>query len=192
MPPNIGKTPQNQLDALPLLTPDTAAQGGDIFIVGQSVTRYFSPAALGIVEATRVADPDEAGSTLILSNQIDLRGMNSLQVVITRLALLAGNDEFNVTLSLIMQLKNSGGLFSRTGVPGTGQCTTIGSITPTIKPAADAYPFTSVLTRGLSWTVNSVAGGISSGAFIGTCRLWMRWTVPAAGPAWSAEIYAQT
>lgn len=44
----IGKTPQNQLDALPLQDADSAAAGGEIQIVGGSIVRYFSASVLGL------------------------------------------------------------------------------------------------------------------------------------------------
>lgn len=44
----IGKTPQNQLDALPLQDADSAAAGGQIQVVGGSMVRYFDANTLGI------------------------------------------------------------------------------------------------------------------------------------------------
>lgn len=44
----IGKTPQNQLNALPLQDADSAAAGGQIQIVGGSMVRYFDAVTLGL------------------------------------------------------------------------------------------------------------------------------------------------
>lgn len=68
---NIGKTPQNQLDALPLQDADTAAAGGVVQFVGTTLVRYFDAAALGI-NASSVATVNT--KVCIVTPYLDLRG----------------------------------------------------------------------------------------------------------------------
>jgi hypothetical protein len=59
MPTILGATPVNQLNALPLRTATAAAADGDIEVVGGTISRYWSPAVLGI---------NGVGSTLLGGN----------------------------------------------------------------------------------------------------------------------------
>ena len=47
-----GAIPQNQLDALPILTVAQVAEGGDLQVIGGNLYRSFSSAALQINTAT--------------------------------------------------------------------------------------------------------------------------------------------
>jgi len=78
----IGKTPQNQLDALPLQDADTAAAGGVLSIVGGSINRFWDPNTLQIngintttFSATKVA---------LVTPYLDLRGCTKFVFALRR------------------------------------------------------------------------------------------------------------
>jgi hypothetical protein len=92
----IGNMPQNQIDALPLISADTAAAGGAISLVGGNFTRYWSPTTLGLVAATPAA---AGGATFwLVTPFLDCRGVRSFKMLVRRFnttglpqAALAGN-----------------------------------------------------------------------------------------------------
>jgi hypothetical protein len=67
----LGATPVNQYNALPINTVDVQAAAGDIQVVGGTISKFWSPAILGIngVNASTVA-----GSVLLASAYIDATG----------------------------------------------------------------------------------------------------------------------
>jgi hypothetical protein len=83
MPPtNISKIPQNQLDALPLTDAATAAAGGDIVVLGNTISRYWSPTVTGI-NGTPFAN-DANGFPVIVSNFLDVRGCRTFTMLMRR------------------------------------------------------------------------------------------------------------
>lgn len=81
-PPVIGKTPNYQLWALPLQDAATAAAGGDIVILGNTITRYWSPTVLGI-NAVSMVD-DGTGHFYLLTGFLDVRGCRSFVLMVRR------------------------------------------------------------------------------------------------------------
>lgn len=83
----IGKTPQNQLDALPLQDADAAAAGGILSIVGGAVNRFWDPATLGIngVNMTLFS----ATKWALVTPYLDVRGCSRF-VIALRASISAG------------------------------------------------------------------------------------------------------
>lgn len=52
------KLPINQINALPLQTPEAAADPGETLIIGGKLLKYWSPSALGIIAAPYAVGPD--------------------------------------------------------------------------------------------------------------------------------------
>jgi hypothetical protein len=87
---NIGNTPVNQLNALPLVTAQSVGDPGEIVVVGNTIIKYWSPVALfgsGIGNAGfagNVADPFQPGARSgIVTNFIDVRGCNYFAFTMT-------------------------------------------------------------------------------------------------------------
>jgi hypothetical protein len=79
----IGNMPQNQINALPLISADTAAAGGAISIVGGNFTRYWSPTVLGLVGVQPAA---AGGATFwMFSGFLDTRGVRAFKILVRRL-----------------------------------------------------------------------------------------------------------
>lgn len=76
-----GPIPQNQLNALPLLTAAQAAAAGELTIIGGGLYRYFSPTVLGI-NATPVVNYGGLGYYLLTTPYLDLRGCSKYVVTI--------------------------------------------------------------------------------------------------------------
>lgn len=69
-----GFIPQNQLDALPLITAAQAATAGTLQIIGGTIYRFFTPAELGI-NASVIAS-SFGGYYVAATPYLDLRGCN--------------------------------------------------------------------------------------------------------------------
>jgi len=81
-PNNIGNMPQNQIDALPLFSADTAAKGGIISIFAGSFTRYLDGPTTGINGSAFATDAN--GLVFIVSDFMDLRGCRSFAILLRR------------------------------------------------------------------------------------------------------------
>lgn len=86
----IGNTPQNQLDALPLIGASQVANPTDVVVVGGNVVRFWDEVATGIngVQRTNAGD----GTSNLFSNFLDLRGMNSGLFQVARVSTVGGLD----------------------------------------------------------------------------------------------------
>lgn len=80
--PTIGATPQNQLDALPLLTAAQAAAPGQVQIIGNTLTRYWDPGTLGVNGILPVADAN--GFLYITTAFLDTRGCAAFAFLLRR------------------------------------------------------------------------------------------------------------
>jgi len=96
---NIGNTPINQLNALPLVTAQSVGEPGEVVFLGNTVVRYWSPTALlgaalgGAGVAGNVADPFEPGARSgFVTNFIDVRCVNFFTCIMVMRAAVAGND----------------------------------------------------------------------------------------------------
>jgi len=77
--------PQNQLDALPLISAAQAAQAGTLQIIGGRVVRYFGPADLGINASGVSTFPVGAGFYYYLvTPYLDLRGCTTFAFLLRR------------------------------------------------------------------------------------------------------------
>ncbi len=67
------KLPANQLNALPLQTPEAAADPGEVLTVGGTINKHWTPTVLGISNAPYAiaAAPNGYGSRGFVSNTID-------------------------------------------------------------------------------------------------------------------------
>lgn len=83
----IGKTPQNQLDALPLQDADSAAAGGEIQIVGGVINRFFSSSVLQI---TGVAMTTFTGEQALVTPYLDVRGCNQFVLTLSTVNNVSG------------------------------------------------------------------------------------------------------
>jgi len=89
MPPTvISKMPQNQLDALPLIDAGTVANSGDVQILGNRITRYWSPTALGLSGAAFVSDGGAGGGTVLATPFLDVRGCRAFTILLRRINVL--------------------------------------------------------------------------------------------------------
>ena len=178
------KIPQNQLDALPLVDADSVGDPGELQIIGNTMTRFWSGAASGINNIVRIADPDEPATSMLLSNYLDVRGCSKIQLVVTRRVDTSGGgtDEDNITLSILVQYQNAAGVNQRTG-GGAGLGTTyaaqLGTITyRSALTAGLALPVTFVMTRGLAMANDNPATPNAPIVMVGfRVRVWLRWTV---------------
>jgi len=81
MPFISGNVPQNQIDALPIITPDAAAAAGDLQIVGGSISRFWSPATLGL---NGVAATASGGVFFLATPYLDVSGCTRFAMFISR------------------------------------------------------------------------------------------------------------
>ena len=68
-----GPIPTSQLNALPILTAGQAALGGDVLVVGSTLSRVWSPATLGL-NGTSVVANKPVGWYWFGTDYLDLRG----------------------------------------------------------------------------------------------------------------------
>jgi len=108
MPPTVtGKTPQNQLDALPLTDAATAAQGGDIVILGNSISRYWSPTVLAVNGIGFTTDPN--GFFYLPTAFLDVRGCRSFAMLLRRINTTALPQLALPSMTVYMQYRFSNG-----------------------------------------------------------------------------------
>lgn len=100
--------PKTQQDALPLQT-IAGALAGDIQVVGNALTRYWSPSVTGINGAKRVNIG--AGASFILTSFLDVRGCNQFQAIMVRTAItVTGDDTTRFRMFLQYRAGGSGGI----------------------------------------------------------------------------------
>jgi hypothetical protein len=196
----IGNTPQNQLDALPLVTAQSVGDPGEVVIVGNSIIRHWNPTQLGVVSISgNVGDPDKAGSLGFVTSIIDVRGCNFFRLVMVRRTDSLAHDQ-TTALNIAWQMKGtsdgpSQGVTPRTGDGGRiSWATQIGVINVGVGPAGVAYPFDSVCGVGFSNGLTYGAGAIPPHAIVGSGRLYFWSDAPGANAAfwnWWAELWGQ-
>jgi hypothetical protein len=181
----IGNTPINQLNALPLVSAQSVGDPGDVVVVGNTIRRYWSPAALlgsslgnsGV--AGNVADPFQPGTRSgFITLMLDVTGCNFFTIIMVMRAATAGNDLGNPGWSIAPQHVGIG-LNGTSITPGGG--------------AASNLAFPSPLTLSVGARLTAAAGanqdrtgeanwsGASAGARMqGSLRLYF-WADPMAG-----------
>jgi hypothetical protein len=188
------KIPQNQLDALPLPT-DTTSNGGEVYNVGNTMVRYWSPSDTGIGGVALTVDPGDAISakTYLLTNWLDVRGCSAFQGVLTRKvqesvpgAGDAAAQDSVTPFVMNSQYKSGTGVQPPTGVLGItlAGASPLSTITPVAKPAALAYPWTYVTSRGLQFA--AVNPSLLIGVLGFNVRLWFSRNAPTVYPG---ELY---
>ena len=71
----LARVPQNQIDALPVVTIESVGDPGQTVVIGKTLVRYWPPAQTGINgQSSNVADPRTAGRVYLLSNYLDFSG----------------------------------------------------------------------------------------------------------------------
>lgn len=80
------KLPINQINALPLQTPEAAADPGDVLVLGGKILKYWSPAVLGInnLPYAIAAAPNGYGNRGFMSNTIDTTGCTDFTLLVLR------------------------------------------------------------------------------------------------------------
>jgi hypothetical protein len=202
MPSVIGKTPVNQLNALPLVTADATANPGDVLVVGGTVTRFWSPTNTGINGASFAGDPDDTSALAIFSNFFDVTGCNRFQMVLSRIADTLANDTAAdvaaVAITLLVQYRALG-VNPRTGSPvGTTDSWQVGAVTPrggnNLPVGQRTYPMTQVIVKNFGLANDNPSAGATQGTMMGTdCRLWLRATAaPGTGITYSVSLWGST
>jgi hypothetical protein len=197
------KLPQNQLDALPLISAaDLIGQvvdPGQVSIVGGSVVRWWSPIALGLKDVNFVDDPDHAGAnTRLLTPFLDLSGMQQFILVVNRRCLAAGGDAGD-TIGVYIQSNDGqtcGGAVGEnpTGVgAGFGSSFTDGVCAFQFVVRGGPYPQNTLVTAKTGW-VNGIAGlGPTFPQMAGRARVWLQGpAVPNANQLYTISLWAQS
>lgn len=123
--PNL---PQNQLDSLALRTA-TAAAIGDSIVIGNTLTRYWSPAVLGM--GSNFVDLPISGGSALVSAAINVAGCASFCLVMARTVNNAAGDVAEVMdlyhtyghsngsyENLDVSLTNRRRMFTQLAIPG--------------------------------------------------------------------------
>lgn len=87
------KIPQNQIFAFPIQTLESAAAPGEITIIGNDMTRYWSSAALAMAFA------NVSTGSLAVSNPLDFRGISRLLLLVKRFFTVDRTDNITVGLT---------------------------------------------------------------------------------------------
>jgi len=166
------RIPANILNGLPLVTATTAADPGDIQIVGNTLTKQWSPSQLGISDTARTVDPDTGGGALLLSNYLDVRGCSAFVFLLAfNIKTAAGIEVGPQAYNLYMHYRTGpAGIAQRTGSYGTSWTPLCAQMT--VSPNTDAvFPRTDLMA--LVWS--NVSNAVGPGKGVGTdARVWIR------------------
>ena len=135
----IQPVPQNQLDALPLITVAQASSGGDVTVLGGQILRRFTPAVLGVngAAASSYATPAALNVPYLVTPFLDVTGCTNFAFVLMITNTTAGNLTPPTQSSLYAQMR-----LGPTDAPPLYQFTTANAddnihIGSTIMPAAN-------------------------------------------------------
>ena len=191
------KLPANILNGLPLQDADAAAAGGDLTVVGGAISRYFSPAALGINGQAPSSFVTNIPGTIFYhaSNYLDLRGMTKFQLLVRRNV----NTVFTAvtpTLSISFQVR-MGPLDNPTPVWSSllSQDDTLAGKSLTQSPAL-VFPTAGLANNSQTcvrtWTADQVTGFAGVAASIGSdVRIVMLWASNPTATLGDGTISAQ-
>lgn len=184
MPLGIGATPQSQLDALPLITAADAAAPSAYAIVGGKLSRYWNPAAAGVVAANFIADPDLAGASFMVSNYLDFTGMNQYVALLVATIPNAGTTDAAAVTLRIQYRTPTGAVQPRSGTVGQGLFTVVATRTPNYG-LLGVYPTDYIVAY--NWANSQ--GGVTMGS---DSRLWFSRdaVVPKAGQLYNLHVWA--
>lgn len=197
----IGRTPLNQLNALPLQDADTNAAGGEISVVGGSFCRYFSPTVLQINGA--VLSSVAVGINtyrFIVTPYLDLRGCSKFQFllrrnVVTTTAALLGTPQLSFRTR--MGASDAPGIVWINGNAineSMSGASYVNTVTPLAFPAAGAGGNNQQSLR--TWAADEIQGFGGTAASIGSdSRLCVDWglTDPVIGDStFTAQLWASS
>lgn len=182
MPIILGTTPQNQLDALPIITVAAAASAGDIQVVGGVMTKFFNQAATGV---GGIATGGDGTNIFIATAFLDLRGLRAFSCIMSRSIAGGGAAVATPAMTLMFQQR-----LSPTDVPpttiGIGNFTEFCGIqqidsTAVTWPAIQAGEIQRAV---VGWEVSDTAGistKVSPASIGSDCRLLMWWSTNPVG-----------
>jgi len=187
--------PQNQLNALPLLTEAAIGSPGQITFFGSAIVRYWSPSALGVQNAARLLGT--SGGYLV-SNYIDVRGCQHYAITIERTVHNAGEDADIAGPNLYVQYEASNGTDQPPDKALHGLLTGVGigsgGLTPWPgTPFGGAYPQTQIAAACWSNANTPAAVGSGFATLVGKVRLFFFFsTAPPAAITWSVAMWGQS
>lgn len=193
----IAKIPQNQQDAMPLLSIGDATAPDSIDVVGSTIIKYWGPGSNGITGAMGSIGTGVDGG--IVGNFLDLRGMTQYMFVLVRNVGDAA-AEANAQSELMVQARAGG----QTGYFDASNSLAFNSNNLRLGVASfpldwallgAGFPYKRSCIRGFSNnTPNSGSAPSTNGCFIGSdCRFILEFGGVAGGAnlTWSMHIYAQ-
>lgn len=191
----IGKTPVNQLNALPLQDADTNAAGGSLQIIGGAIVRYFDGTALGINGATAATVNTKV---CLVTNYLDLRGCSKYMFALRRTT-PSGIVAALPVASLQIQMRLSASDTPSAGYVNGGLNDVMNSIV-SVSSATQTFPATlgaaDAETALWAWDSGVSTGvGVGLGTMIGSdCRLIVTWSTNpvAATNLFSATLWASS
>lgn len=195
----IPRIPINQQDAFPILTVEQTASPGDIQLVGNTLTRYFSPAIMNInnIVMTAGAGGEDGGALgFMRSNALDLRGCRAFAMVLTRI-LAANQADPGEQVKVYAEVVNYQSTFQPGSFPSLLNTIKVGAITLGTQGNTAGTQIVA-----FAWVNGSLTSGVGGGAntpqmcTIGLlCRFYF-WsninpaTWPTVAPTYSAELWA--
>lgn len=182
----IGNTPQNQLDALPLIGASQVANPTDVVVVGGNVAKFWDENALGINGIQRSNAGD--GSSNLFTTFLDMRGMNSGTFLIVRTFTTSGVAGDGVSIVPLYRFGSFGNMISNAQIGAYAKAVSAQTF-PTTPGGAPASDITS-----LGWT-NSGAGFGTNNAPAMSADVFfaLHWSVPNdARFTWTVRLYAQS
>lgn len=170
----LGAIPQNQIDALPLVTAAQAAAPTVVTVVGQKVTKRWDPAASGINGQNYGADPDDAAGSALFSNWLDVGGCNQFVGLLTCTIPDNASRESAVSQGLLLQYRTPNGLV----LPRSGNVGVTMFAFPAVR-TPDMSPFTPpVQVYEFTFPWSNAGANVTLGFDV---RLWFRRTIGARG-----------
>lgn len=198
MPVNLGKTPQNQLDALPLLSADAVSDPGDTVVIGGQLIRHWIPSRVGINGLNRVLYVNIAVKAFVGPGlPLDFSGMNSFTFALGKTVTAVAGDT-NAQAQLYATQIGLGQSPMPFDTPdGTQGFSRMGSMRVDfglMGVRGGGYPFTQYAYRGAS--NSSMQFGGTTSTLVGPgWYFWLDFSGQIAGWAdefWSLEIWAQS
>jgi hypothetical protein len=173
---------QNQVDSLPLITATDAAAPDAIFLVGQKITKLWTPTTTLINGSNYGADPDDAAGSALFTPFLDVRGCNEFVAIMVCTVPNIGSTESGVAQTLIIQYRTPGGIIQpHSGNPGAVVFSGAAGRTPEM--ILGTFPTDYIFTFG--WANPGGAVTMSS-----DMRLWFRRTIgPRGQQAYKCWLY---
>lgn len=197
----IGKTPQNQLNALPLIDADTASSPGEIQLIGNTMTRYWNATAMGCSSVTAINNPEDStppGARTISSGWLDVRGCNNFSLMCKRRALDAAAAADVAIAVIYLQY-----WYSSVEIPlrdptkinntGTVKLGTMQFVAPAAAPPCDAY-FVHAFANGVpsAYGMGPLSGPYDMAIGYGV-RFWLSWnTTTLLNQLWSLVMWGSS